>query len=214
MTLSRLTYAQFTHSETYELLSEPRLRKHRDDVFLSSEPFRWLGLTLDYNYGLSVNYYPPEGVDPSLGNSTNASASFTVRPTPRIKIFESYIYARLGTLEGYFLNRQPASIFNNHIFRSNANIQFTREISFSAIMDYNAVIPNSSLVSADYSKIADATLLFTYFRNPGTALYVGYSTTYDNTNIAGPTPLILRTQFPNTQTDRQLFAKLSYLFRF
>lgn len=87
-------------------------------------------------------------------------------------------------------------------------------MSFSAIMDYSAVLPNSSLVSADYSKIADTTLLFTYFRNPGTALYIGYSTTYDNTNLTGATPLILRTQFPNSQTDRQLFAKLSYLFRF
>ncbi len=214
MTMSRLTYAQFTHSETYELYQNIGFRKHRNDVYLSSEPLRWLGFILDYNYGLSVNYYPPDGVAPSLGKSTNASASFTVRPTPRIKIFESYIYARLGTLEEYFVNREPASMFNNHIFRSNANIQFTREMSFSAIMDYNAVLPNSSLVSADYSKIADATFLFTYFRNPGTALYVGYSTTYDNTNVGGPTRQILRTQFPNTQTDRQLFAKLSYLFRF
>ena len=151
---------------------------------------------------------------PFAGKFTNASASFTIRPTPKIKIFESYIYARLGTLRGYFVNREPASIFNNHIFRSNANIQFTREISFSAIMDYNAVLPNTDLVSADYSKIADATLLFTYFRNPGTALYVGFSTTYDNTSLTGPVPLALRTQFPSAQTDRQLFAKLSYLFRF
>lgn len=215
ITLARQTYAQFTHSETYEYYENIGFRKHRNDVFITSDLFKWLSLTGDFNSGLGVNYYPPDGVDPTLGHSTNAFLDVVVRPNPRIKLDESYIYARLGRLGDLPDETFPASFFNNHILRSNANFQFSRELSFSAIMDYNAVLPNTDYVAADYSKVADTTLLLTYFRNPGTAFYLGYSTTFEN-SIWGtnPTPGLYPTQYPGTQADRQIFAKISYLLRF
>lgn len=215
ITLARQTYATLTHSETYELYENIGFRKHRNDVYITSDLYKWLSLSGDFNTGLGVNYYPPDGVLPSLGHSTNAYFGITVRPNPRIKLDESYIYARLGRLGKLPDNAQPASIFNNHILRSNANFQFSRELSISAIMDYNALLPNTDLVAADYSKAADTTLLLTYFRHPGTAFYLGYSTTFENASLGGgPLPTILRTQYPNTQSDRQIFAKISYLLHF
>ena len=40
-----------------------------------------------------------------------------------------------------------ATIFDNHIVRSRVNYQFTRELSFRAILDYNGVLANPSLVA-------------------------------------------------------------------
>jgi hypothetical protein len=215
MLLARQTYAQVFHTESYELYENIGFRKHRSDVFITSDLFKWLSLTGDFNSGLGVNYYPPDGVAPSLSHSTNVMFDVTLRPNPRIKLDESYIYSRLGRLDDLPDDALPVSIFNNHILRSNANFQFSRELSFSAIMDYNALLPNTDLVAADYSKVADTTLLLTYFRHPGTAFYLGYSTTFENASLApGPIPGLVRTQYPNTQSDRQIFAKISYLFRF
>ena len=51
--------------------------------------------------------------------------------------------------------------------------------------------------------------------NPGTALYVGYTDLYDNWRL-DPTvsPALRRTDFPDLNTGRQFFVKVSYLFRF
>ena len=71
------------------------------------------------------------------------------------------------------------------------------------------------MVSSTYSKQADATLLFTYFPHPGTAFYMGYANTCQNVDYeATATPQYTLTNVPATSTDRQIFVKFSYLFRF
>ena len=40
-------------------------------------------------------------------------------------------------------------IFENRIVRSRANYQFTREWSLRAILDYNSIAPNRSVVDLD-----------------------------------------------------------------
>ena len=73
------------------------------------------------------------------------------------------------------------TIFDNHIVRSRANYQFTRELSLRAILDYNAVLSDPSLVSSgSRTKHLAADMLLTYSFIPGTALYVGYTDGYDN----------------------------------
>jgi len=57
-------------------------------------------------------------------------------------------------------------------------------------------------------------VLLTYLLNPGTALYVGYRDGYENLAIQGNPPGLYRTDEPTLSTGRQLFVKLSYLFRF
>ena len=59
-------------------------------------------------------------------------------------------------------------------------------------------------------------MLFTYLIHPGTAIYAGYNSDLQNIDpLLGPiagTPLRTRTSFLND--GRQIFVKISYLFRY
>lgn len=58
------------------------------------------------------------------------------------------------------------------------NYQFTRALSLRGILDYNAILPNESLVALDRRKHLTADVLVTYLMHPGTAVYVGYTDGY------------------------------------
>ena len=119
---------------------------------------------------------------------------------------ETYIYGHLG------MRRSESTIFDNHIVRSRVNYQFTRELSLRAILDYNAVLSDPSLVALDRTKHLAADLLLTYLIHPGTAFYIGYTDGYDSIQLdsSGIIPI----NSPTTSTGRQFFVKTSYLFRF
>ena len=94
------------------------------------------------------------------------------------------------------------------------NYQFNREFSLRAILDYNGVLPNSTLVSLEKSKRLGADVLLTYLLHPGTALYIGYSNVRENVAFDPlMSPALQRTAFPDTTTGRQVFIKLSYLLQ-
>jgi hypothetical protein len=158
-----------------------------------------------------VNYYPAAGLAPFTANDSHGSTSLTLRPTPKLRLDETYIMSRLRARQG----PAAASIFNNHIVRSKVNYQFTRELSLRAIVDYNGVLPNPAMVSLDRSKTVRYDLLLTYMLHPGTALYLGYTDGYENWRFDPTQPLLRqRTGFPDTMTGRQVFVKLSYLVRY
>ena len=107
------------------------------------------------------------------------------------------------------------TIFSNTIERSTVNYQFTRALSLRAIIDYNAVLPNTGLVSLERTKRLTGDVLVTYLLNPGTAVYVGYTDRFENLIIDRTVPPSLRrTISPLNGVGRQLFVKASYLFRF
>ena len=57
--------------------------------------------------------------------------------------------------------------------------------------------------------------MLTYLVNPGTALYVGYTDQYENLALGpGTPPSVDRTRSPEMSVGRQVFVKLSYLWRF
>ena len=61
----------------------------------------------------------------------------------------------------------------------------------------------------------NADILMTYLVNPWTAVYVGYSDGYENLPLAPITsPPPSRADLPLTSVGRQVFVKLSYLFRY
>ena len=97
------------------------------------------------------------------------------------------------------------------------NYQFTRALSLRGILDYNGVLPNSSLVALDRRKHLGADVLLTYLLHSGTALYVGYTDGYDNLqrDASGTAPDAMRPGgAPTVSTGRQIFVKSSYLLRF
>ena len=197
------------HNQNYELYEGRSFRENSTGLSATTRRWRWLELKGQHVAGKSVNYHPAAPLAPSSANSAESQAGFTLRPTARLRAGQTYIYSRLSS------RRDRASIFNNHILRSKVNYQFTRPLSLRAILDYNAVLPNTSLVDLERSKRFTADLLLTYLVNPGTAFYVGYSDRYDNLELLpGAPPMLRRIGPPRLATGRQLFVKLSYLLRF
>ena len=205
--LPRYTTLSFARNESFERFAGTDFRKNSNRVSISSEWQKWLHLSCSLEHGDRVNYYPAAGEQPFSAKSLDANFTLRLMPTPQLQIDETYIFTRLAS-EG------RGTVFNNHIWRTKANYQFTREFSLRAIVDYNAVLPNDTLVNLTRSKRLGLDILFTYLLHPGTALHVGYTDNYENLRYdPAVSPLVERGSFPDTSVGRQIFAKFSYLIR-
>ena len=143
-----------------------------------------------FNWGDQVRY----GDDPFLGSGATATLFAALRPMSRLNADLNFITSRL---------RNPLTgeqVFNVKIYRALTTYQFTNRLLLRNILEYNA-----------FSGTLAANLLVTYRVNAGTVFFVGYDDHYQQGD------LIDSTIFPTTrfeQTNRAIFTKLSYLFRF
>ena len=207
--LTRMTNLFIGRVESFERFAGIDFRKSVNQVNFFTQWLSWLHLSADIEAGDRVNYYPASGLEPFLAKSFESSFGVTLQPGPRLRVDETYLYTRLTSPD-----QDKASIFNNHILRSKFNYQFTREFSLRAIIDYNAVLPNTSLVNLERTKRFGLDFLFTYMLHPGTAVHVGYTDNYENLHLDPMAPPNLaREGFPDTSVGRQAFVKFSYLFR-
>ena len=94
------------------------------------------------------------------------------------------------------------------------NYQFSPALSLRAIIDYNAVLANTAVVSYDTSKKVTGDLLLAYIPHPDTAVYLGYTNGRENLALLSEPAALVRTTKPILQTSAQAFVKISYLFRF
>lgn len=164
----------------------------------------------EMNFGTDTNFDPVFGA-PVLAKSGFAQLALTVRPTNGLTVENTYLLTRLHELNG------PAAIFNNHIIRSKWNYQFTREFSLRLIGQYNTLLANPAVTSLQQTKNFNTDVLFTYLVHPGTAVYVGYNSNLQNLDrslMTDPNGNLLRTRDQFINDGRQLFVKLSYLFRY
>lgn len=226
---ARQTSINLSRGEAFELFRNLGFRKHSTAIAFTSEPYNWLILNARFNFGTNENFFPAAPLAPFLANSKRLFFGFGLRPQPRLRFDQTYIFLRLGTRGA----STPAgfapgtSIFNNHILRSKLNYQFTKELSLRAIFDYNATLANDRLVDVQTNlgsfpggpvaptKRFSSDLLFTYLLHPGTAVFFGYTDRYANLDIDRSLPFpVFRGGSPSTSTGRQFFVKMSYLFRF
>lgn len=182
--------------------------------------FKWLNLDAEMDWGTATNFVPRTG-PPVLGYQNTATVRGTVRPTKGLTIENTYLMTRL-------LDQNTGlNIFNNHIMRSKWNYQFTKEFSLRLIGQYTTTIANPGLTTLQTTKQFNGDVLFTYLLNPGTAIYVGYNSDLQNIDPSllrtcgglacapGETfDGVLRTRNSFLNDGRQVFIKLSYLFRF
>jgi hypothetical protein len=207
--LLRLSQIEFGRREAFELYQGIGFRKGVNYAGFKTEYYKWLSLNGKFARGTNVNYYPAAGLKPFLADSTDSAFGFTLRPTTRMRIDETYLYSRLATI------CTAVPVFNNHILRSKVNYQFTREFALRAIVDYNGLLPNTSLIDAGRNKKLTYDFLFTWLLHPGTAIYAGYTDIYQNMVYDPSRPPYLQPGGgPTLNTGRQAFVKLSYLFRF
>ncbi len=191
-------------------------RRRTTGLSFYTSTVRWLTLSGSYYRGTGINYSPAAGLDPFLANSSISSFGVTLRPTPRFRLDEAYSFARLGTRRGSPEAGSGApSIFNNHLFRTRLNYQFTRALSVRTIVDYYGTLTNPTLIRDDTFKRLSGDILVTYLLNPGTALYFGYTDRFDNVALDySLNPALRSSRSPGTSTGRQFFIKISYLLRY
>ena len=128
-----------------------------------------------------------------------------------MRIDNTYLFSRLQDRE------TGADIFNNHILRTKWNWQFNRELSFRMILQYTSTLTNTALTSLPTTKQLNGDFLITYLVHPGTAIYVGYNSDFQNLDprlLPAPTGGLVRTQDRLMNDGRLFFVKVSYLFRF
>jgi hypothetical protein len=200
------SYIFARHAQLMEHFEGVDYREYENVVNIGSSVISWMSVNGAYTSGTRPNFFPAPGVPVSLADFTDASLGVTFRPVSRLLLDETYLYSRLS---------QPsASIFDNHIVRSKVNYQFTRALSLRGIVDYNAVLPNTSLVALERRKHLTADMLLTYLVHPGTAVYIGYTDGYDNLQKDPLDGAFRLSGGPTLSTGRQVFIKSSYLFRF
>ena len=212
---TRNTSFKVGHTESFERFDETGFRKVANNLELSGEWLKWLAASATYSRGTEINYDPAGGLDPFLAKAQQAELALTLRPSPRLTSEQTLIYSGLGERSGISrFGSRPSQIFDDGLVRWKLNYQFCRPLSLRAIIDYEGVSPNASLVDLDRKRQIGGDLLATYLLNPGTALYVGYTDNRENLALDGTVPpSLVRTDSPDLSTGRQFFVKLSYLIR-
>jgi hypothetical protein len=167
----------------------------------------------------TVVVVPAVGQLPYTGNETAITQIVGIKPTNRLQIDNTYI------LEHVVNGAVNHAVVNNHIIRTKWNYQFNKEFSLRFIGQYNGVLSNPLFSSLQKQKALNFDVLFTYFLHPGTAIYVGYNSNLENIDpglcarIAGGTQCdpngngLIRTSNGLINDGRQIFVKISYLFR-
>src|SRR5256886_3448103 len=147
--LTRNSTFTVSRGEAYELFANIPFRKHSTSIYGTSALYKWLSLTARFTTGTAENFFPGSGLEPFLGNVKRMNLGFTVRPSARFRIDETGIYYRLGTRVGSTpIGFTPGqSIFNNYLLRTKVNYQFTKELSLRLIVDYDATLDNTRLLT-------------------------------------------------------------------
>jgi Domain of unknown function (DUF5916) len=178
---------------------------------------------LNWNFRLirdgTVVVVPPKGQLPYTGNETFISTTLGLKPTGRLQIDNTYILERVVN------GAVNHGVVNSNIIRSKWNYQFNKEFSLRFITQYSGALTNPSYSSLPTTKNMNFDVLFTYLLHPGTAVYVGYNSNLENIDpglcirIAGALQCdpngngLLRSPSGLINDGRQLFVKVSYLFR-
>ena len=195
---------------SFERFEDLPFQKLGTVVSYSTDRWTWLGFGVTDQRGRGINYAP----GPALlsagaavpADYSDTSLTMTLRPVSSVRIDEVYLYSRLTTTDG-----RPA--FNSHTVRSKATVQFTRALSVRAIIDYAAVLPDEALAALARDKRLSYDVLVAFLPHPGTAVYLGYTETYENVRLVDSPRRLTRINAASTSTGRQLFVKLSYLIR-
>jgi len=201
--------------QAFEFFNGLPFNTHRMTVTFQSEWLKWLAWSAKVGLGTAVNHKPPKGLAPYLADAEDGSVGLTFRPMRALRLDHTFLYERLTTPGAPAAGDSPKRILTNRILREKLNYQFTRLLSFRAIVDYSTVDRDSTLSRVEPAHRWGADLLFTYLVNPGTALYMGYSDRYENFRLLpGTPPALERTGSPGMSVGRQVFVKLNYLWLF
>jgi hypothetical protein len=181
-------------------------------------PYKQLDFYLNPTLTGNVNYNPVEGGVPYLLHAQVVQALATIQP-----------FRQLTTDNTYLLDREHAAssgafVYENQVFRTKINYQFTRSMSARVIAEYDSTLTNPAETSLQRTKEIQTQALFTWLPHPGTVLYIGYNNELQNLDRSLCNRLPDGSCDPSNpvpprspdwlNTGKQIFVKFSYLFRF
>ncbi len=162
-----------------------------------------------FSAGRTINFAPPAGEAPYLADVQRADVTLTLRPFRQLRIDNTWLLTRLED------RGDGARIFSNQILRTRWGWQFDPKLSLRAIVQYERTDPDPLRTRLERDRRLNGDLLLTYLVNPWTAIYAGYTSNYRNVELVdgpGGRQAVL-TRDLELNDARQLFVKVSYLFR-
>jgi len=217
-------------------LPDQDYHEHASGASFQTGYFKKATILASYYWGDSINFVArPDATNPSpynhpfVAHEDTSEVMLTLRPFQPLKIENTYLFDRLRAPEPAVLFARAESpgagtaIFNDHILRSKWNWQFTPKLSARVILQYNALLAGTPGIGSPYTYLPtqrqfNADFLVTYLVHPGTAIYVGYNSDLQNLNVVPLTPTspgyVTNVAHGYLNDSRQLFVKVSYLFRF
>jgi hypothetical protein len=151
---------------------------------------RRLTVTATMNAGDQIRFV----TDPFLGSTTAWDVAIALRPVPRFQSDFSVAASR------FVDTRNRRDEFDVKILRSLSTYQFTERLLLRNITEHNTL-----------EKTVGENLLLTYRVNAGTVFYLGFDTRYRHGDQINPA-LFPRDTY--RRTNRAVFTKLQYLFRY
>lgn len=164
--------------------------KTRYSAAASVATSRRLTVTATINAGDQIRFV----ADPFLGTTRAWDVAVALRPVPRFQSDFSIAASRFRDSLG---GRQE---FDVKILRSLSTYQFTERLLLRNITEHNTL-----------DKTVGENLLLTYRVNAGTVFYLGFDTRYRHADQIDST---LHQGDAYTRTNRAVFTKLQYLFRY
>ena len=203
-----------SRDEGSELYAMAPFRFGATNVSVSSGALQWLSLWGSYSRGTAVNYTPAAGVAPFLGSKQDAYASVTIRPSARVAVQAMALREGFQTIPDVVSTRsQP--VFSTNLLRAKVNLQLTRSLAFRGIVDSSELTSEPTLFADSSYRRLTGDALVTLLVHPGTAVHVGFNNRYEDLILEpGPRHAIEHAGRPRFPVGQQIFAKLSYLFRF
>ncbi|MDI6808995.1 MAG: hypothetical protein QME66_08450 [Candidatus Eisenbacteria bacterium] len=131
---------------------------------------------------------------PVLGDGVDISCWANIRPLDRLMIEPNFQYERLDSRDN------GAELYSESVFRTKFSWQFNRRLSLRLVVQYD---DSNITVYNNYEREFTVEPLLTYKVNPFTIFYIGSGHDYSDFGA----------QHGLTQSDRQVFLKLQYLFR-
>ena len=122
--------------------------------------------------------------NPSVGKGHSITAQLQLKPTPKFDITFSYSRSKLGSKES------DQIYYDGNIYRGIAIYQFSSEVFFRTILQYNT-----------FSQSFQIYPLFSYKMNAFTTFFAGATSNYRD----------YKDEFGFVNTDQQYFVKMQYL---
>lgn len=169
-----------------------------DEIDFRKTGYGFFGVISTQKVSLVGGFNRGDGVlfsdSPFLGRTTSGNFLISARPTSRLRA------ELVGILSQFVDPRDSTEVFDVKILRTRATYQFTNRLLLRHILEYNTA-----------SVTFGNNLLVTYRINAGTVAFLGYDDRFQQGSLIDA---FQSTSTALLRTNRAVFAKVSYLFRY